>query len=194
MHSYSSPQQRQRSLAIHWFTTSKQLSEMPKQLLSLRAMTNETDATNAPGDQPERGQLMAPGHSAGDFVEAYKWQILEEAPGLVAVQAHLPDHLKNPQGQLFGGFTPTYVDLISLFAVHAGSDKDPASPRSWLTTINMRCDYFEPIVDETFVVRGEVVNQRGLTSLVSAKFYQGDTMAAHAVTTIRELPNITPNS
>lgn len=114
---------------------------------------------------------------------------MEEATGLLVVQVHLPDHLKNPQGQLFGGFTPTYVDMVSLYTVHTGDpDRDPTSPRSWLTTINMRCDYFEPIVEPTFTIRGELQNQRGLTSLVSTKFFQGDVMAAHAITTIRALP------
>jgi hypothetical protein len=45
---------------------------------------------------------MAPGHGAGDLLEAYKWRILDERPGLLQVQVHLPESLKNPQGQLFG--------------------------------------------------------------------------------------------
>ena len=144
-----------------------------------------------PWADTEPGQLIASGHGAGDLLEAPQWLVLEESRGLLVVQAHLPDHLKNPQGQLFGGFTPTYVDMVSLYTVHTGDpDRDPTSPRSWLTTINMRCDYYEPIVDETFVIRGEIVNQRGLTSLVSTKFFQDDVMAAHAITTIRELPNV----
>ena len=157
-------------------------------------MTNETDATTAPWAQTVPGQLMAPGHGAGDLLEAYKWRILDERPGLLQVQVHLPESLKNPQGQLFGGFTPTYVDLVSLYTVHTvDRDKDPTDERSWLTTINMRCDYFEPIVDATFTIPGEIVNQRGLTTLVATKFFQADTMAAHAVTTIRELPNVARN-
>ena len=56
------------------------------------------------------------GHPAGDFLEAYLWRVVERGPGWLKVDAHLPDHARNPRGQLFGGFTPTYVDLISLFA------------------------------------------------------------------------------
>lgn len=134
-------------------------------------------------------QLMPPGHSAGDLIEVWKWRIVERAGGVLVVEAHLPEHLKNPHGQLFGGFTPTYVDMMSLHTVHGlEAEKDPTAPRNWLTTINMRCDYFEPITEPTFTIRGEVVNQRGLTSLVSTKFFQGDTMAAHAITTIRTVP------
>jgi len=93
-------------------------------------------------------------------------------------------------GQLFGGFTPTYVDMVSLYTVHTGEpDADPTSPRNWLTTLNMRCDYFEPIVNDIFEIQGEVVNRRGLTTLVSTKFFQEEQMAAHALTTIREIPD-----
>lgn len=125
------------------------------------------------------------------MLEAWKWQVLTEEVGLLIVSCGLPELLKNPQGQLFGGFTPTYVDFVSLYTVHTGDpDRDPTNPRSWLTTINMRCDYFEPIVGP-FTIRGELINQRGLTSLVSTKFFQGDTMAAHALTTLRQLPEVT---
>ena len=149
------------------------------------------DAVNRPWADTEPGQLVAKGNGAGDVLEAWKWKVLEESPGLLVIEAGLPGSLKNPQGQLFGGFTPTYVDFVSLYTVHTSDgDHDPSSPRHWLTTINMRCDYFEPIVGPTFTVRGELVNQRGLTSLVSTKFFQGETMAAHAITTLRALPGV----
>lgn len=149
------------------------------------------DAVNRPWADTEPGQLVAKGHANGDVLEAWKWKVLEESPGLLVIEAGLPENLMNAQGQLFGGFTPTYVDFVSLYTVHTGGgDRDPSSPRHWLTTINMRCDYFEPIVGPTFTVRGELVNQRGLTSLVSTKFFQGETMAAHAITTLRALPGV----
>jgi hypothetical protein len=53
----------------------------------------------------DRPIFMKPGHNAGDLVESGKWKILTEAPGLVEVEAHLPEHLLNPRNQLFGGFT-----------------------------------------------------------------------------------------
>lgn len=137
------------------------------------------------------GQLVSEGHGAGDVIDAWKWKILEQVPGVLEIEAPLPEKLKNPQGQLFGGFTPAYVDFISLYTVHTlDPSHDPTSPRSWLTTINMRCDYMEPITGPLFRVRGELVNQRGKTFLVSAKFFQGDTMAAHALTTLRTLPQL----
>lgn len=127
---------------------------------------------------------MNRGHSAGDLLEAWKWSVLEIERGRLVVEAHLPEHVKNPKGQLFGGFTPTYVDLISLFTVHA-ADAERGAPKTFLSTINMRCDYFEPIMGPTFVLTGELINQRGKTSLVSTKFTDGDTMLAHAITTLR---------
>lgn len=149
-------------------------------------MTNASDAELPLFPEPLPGQLIAPGHAAGDFLGAPTWRIVDRRPGLLRVDVHLPDALKNPQGQLFGGFTPTYVDMVSLFT--ARTDAAPDAPQNWLTTINMRCDYFEPIVNERFEITGEIVNRRGLTCLVSATFHQGDTMAAHALTTIREIP------
>ena len=134
--------------------------------------------------------LIEPGHGAGDILGAHLWRVIEESLGLLVVEVHLPDALKNPQGQLFGGFTPTYVDMVSLFTARAGVPVDDDEAKPWLTTINMRCDYFEPIVDDHFVIRGEVVNRRGRTVLVATKFFQDEVMAAHAVTTIREMPGV----
>lgn len=128
--------------------------------------------------------MINKGHCAGDVVEAWKWNVLERGNGLLVVEAHLPNQVKNPKGQLFGGFTPTYVDLISLFTVHS-NDAESGQERRFLSTVNMRCDYFEPIMGPTFVIRGELENQRGRTSLVSTKFMNGDTMLAHAITTLR---------
>lgn len=152
-------------------------------------MTSNSDVPYRPWADTKPGQLVAQGHGAGDILEAHLWKILVQQPGVLEVEAHLPEQLKNPMGQLFGGFTATYVDMVSLHTVHSGvPGKDPTSERSWLTTINMRCDYFEPIVDDVFIIRGELVNQRGLTSLVAAKFLQRGVLAAHALTTLREVP------
>jgi len=104
------------------------------------------------------------GHGPGDILEAWKWRLVEREAGLVVVEAHLPEQLKNPQGQLFGGFTTSYVDFVSLHT------------------------YFEPILGPTFTIRGELVNKRGLTSLVSTKFFNDGTMLAHGLTTMRQVP------
>src|SRR5919112_62742 len=88
---------------------------------------------------PPPGRLLGKGHAAGDFLEAWAWDLLEEGPGHLRLEAHLPDHVRNPRGQLFGGFTPTYVDLVALFTVRAGPGRlDFTGPRYWLATTNMR--------------------------------------------------------
>jgi len=132
--------------------------------------------------------LVERGHAAGDALEAWNWRLRERSPGLLVVECDLPEALKNPQGQLFGGFTPTYVDLVSIFTAHTFHEL-AESERPWMTTINMRCDYFEPILGPTFIVRGESLTRRGRTHLISTKFILPDeTLAAHALTTLRELP------
>ena len=95
------------------------------------------DENNRPWADIEPGQLVAKGHGAGDVLEAWRWKVLEESPGLLVIEAGLPASLMNPQGQLFGGFTPSYVDFVSLYTVHTGDpDRDPTSPRHWLTPLN----------------------------------------------------------
>ncbi len=116
----------------------------------------------------EPGRLIGRGHTAGDFLEAFEWQVLEEREGFLRVQAHLPDHARNPAGQLFGGFTPTYVDLVSLFVTRAGRPR--AERMDWLATTNLRVDYFEPVMGPNFVLESRVVKERGRTVFVETRF------------------------
>jgi len=133
------------------------------------------------------GRLIGRGHPAGDFLEAWAWDVLEEGDGLVRVSAHLPDHVRNPRGELFGGFTPTYVDFIALFTARSRAQRAAAGGRGGLTTINMRLDYFEPIVGPRFVLDSRREKQRGRTHVVLTRFLQGDELAVLAATTIREV-------
>jgi acyl-coenzyme A thioesterase PaaI-like protein len=135
---------------------------------------------------PPPGRIIGRGHPAGDFLEAYDWRLLVRDAGHVRIEAHLPAQVRNPRGQLFGGFTPTYVDMIALMTVNAGVDRASLPPR-WLATTNMRVDYFEPIVGPTFVIDSVLEKRRGRTCFVVTRFYQDDELAAHAVTTMREV-------
>ena len=131
--------------------------------------------------------MMGRGHPAGDFLEAYDWTIEREEVGLLRINAHLPDHVKNPRGQLFGGFTPTYVDLISLFTARAGRRDEEFF---WLSTTNMRVDYFEPILGPRFVIEGREEKRRGRVHFVAVRFFVGekfDELAVHALTTMLEV-------
>jgi len=133
-------------------------------------------------------QLIGKGHPAGDFLEAYEWKLAEERPGYLRIEAHVPAHVKNPRGQLFGGFTPTYVDLVALLTVRAGEPRGQPRPPTWLATTNMRVDYFEPIIGPRFVIESRLVKKRGRTNFVETRFYDpGETLAVFAVTTMREV-------
>jgi len=140
-----------------------------------------------PWARPEPGRLVGRGHPAGDFLEAWAWDLLEEGPGSLRVRAHLPDRVKNPRGQLFGGFTPTYVDLIALFTVRAGRPRPEEGSGQWLATTSMRLDYFEPITGPTFVLDSRREKQRGRTHFVVTRFLQDDELAVLATTTMREI-------
>ncbi|MET1003740.1 MAG: hotdog domain-containing protein [Acidimicrobiia bacterium] len=154
---------------------------------------------------PAPGKLIGKGHPAGDFLEAWEWDLLDSGPGFLQIEAHVPDHVKNPLGQLFGGFTPTYVDLIAIFTVRAGAalslpeqpeaqgarEAGPERPSErgswrWLATTNMRVDYFEPITGPRFVVESRMEKQRGRMFFVNTRFLQDDVLAVYALTTMRE--------
>ena len=147
----------------------------------------------APGSmrwaRPEPGRLVGRGHPAGDLLEAYDWVVLEKRAGYLRLECGLPPQVRNPRGQLFGGFTPTYVDMVALFTVHAGEGIGAdGPPRRWLATSGMRLDYFEPITGPTFVVESELEKQRGRTHFVLTRFFQDGELAVLAATTIREIP------
>ena len=133
------------------------------------------------------GQLLGKGHPAGDFLEAYDWTVLEESPGVLRIRAHLPAHVRNPRGQLFGGFTPTYVDLIALFTVRSRAERAAKRNLGWLATTSMRVDYFLPIVGPRFVIDSRRETQRGRTHFVLTRFLQDDKIAVLAATTMREV-------
>lgn len=138
--------------------------------------------------QRQPGQLIGPGHPAGDFLDAPRWSVLEERPGLLRVRAILPDRVKNPRGQLFGGFTPTYVDLVALLTVRTEKTEEAGRFRTWLATTNMRVDYFEPVTSSEFLIESRLVKRRKRTILVETRFFDpDDTLAVFALTTMREI-------
>ena len=48
----------------------------------------------------EPSRLIGKGHPAGDFLEAWRWEVLEESDGHLRLRAQLPDHVKNPRPAL----------------------------------------------------------------------------------------------
>lgn len=131
------------------------------------------------------GRLMGRGHPVGDFLEAWDWRVLEERPGFLRLAVHLPPQVRNPRGLLFGGFTPTYVDLVAVYTYRAGAPR--TTPRRWLATLNMRVDYLEPVVSD-FEIESEVVSRRGRTGLIQTRFRAPDgRLLVFALTTAREV-------
>jgi acyl-coenzyme A thioesterase PaaI-like protein len=158
-----------------------------------------TDEEQSSGAHPARpawsvpppGRILGRGHGAGDFLEAYDWDVREQRDGYLSLEIHLPDHVRNPRGQLFGGFTPTYVDLIALLTVRP-RDRSGDRPPMWLATTNMRVDYFEPIVGPRFRVESTLERRRGRTLFVITRFFQDGALAVFALTTMREMPQGRP--
>lgn len=111
---------------------------------------------------------MRPGHCAGDLVEAFRWRVLREEAGLVELDVHLPDHLRNPRGQLFGGFTGTYVDMAAIYTVRTLYRNRPGF--TWTSTVNMRIDYLEPVTQPRFRLLGELIRDGNSTCLVAVTF------------------------
>jgi acyl-coenzyme A thioesterase PaaI-like protein len=130
-------------------------------------------------------RVMGRGHAVGDHLEAFDWELLERGAEQLRLRIHLPPQVRNPRGQLFGGFTPTYVDLIAILTIRAAQDAD--APRRWLATVNMRVDYLEPITDGC-LVDSHVVGRRGRTRWVETRFLNDDgTLLAFGLTTMREV-------
>jgi acyl-coenzyme A thioesterase PaaI-like protein len=148
--------------------------------------TGDSDSPPVVWAKPAAGKLMGRGHNAGDLLEAYDWEVIERDDGLLRVGVHLPDHLRNPKGELFGGFTPTYVDLLALHTYWAGREPTPGLP--WLATLNMRVDFYAPVRGPRFEIEGRVVARRGKMTFVEARFYNphGEALV-YAYTTLKEV-------
>jgi acyl-coenzyme A thioesterase PaaI-like protein len=132
-------------------------------------------STEAQGD--------APIGSIGIQFDVANWKVLTEEPGFVRVEVPLHRWLRNPLGQLFGGFTPSYADMLAYRVARSG-DSTPRDSTSWFATTGMRVDYLEPIIAEHFQIECQLLKSRGKSMLTEARFYQGDVLAAFAVTTI----------
>ncbi len=134
---------------------------------------------------PPEGRLIGRGHPAGDFLEAYEWIKESEELGSLGLRVHLPDHVRNPRGQLFGGFTPTYVDLVALLTVRAGTDR---SQSGWLATTSMKLDYLAPILGPEFRIHSRVEHRRKRAYLIETRFLDmSDQLCVLALTNMLEV-------
>jgi acyl-coenzyme A thioesterase PaaI-like protein len=150
-------------------------------------VSNDEKPIARPWATTEPGRLIGRGHPAGDFLEAWAWDVLEEGEGHLRVSAHLPAQARNPRGQLFGGFTPTYVDLVALFTVRSRAQRAARKDFGWLATTSMRVDYFNPVTGPKFIIDSRRETQRGRTHFVLTRFFQDEELAVLAATTMREV-------
>jgi acyl-coenzyme A thioesterase PaaI-like protein len=116
---------------------------------------------------PPPGRLMGPGHPAGDFLGGPEWLLVEESPGRLVVDVPLVPAARNFRDQLFGGFAPTYIDLIALRTVSAGHGE---RAHGWLVTLNMHVEFFDPVEGPRFLIESTIVNRRGRTVFVETRF------------------------
>lgn len=122
-------------------------------------------------------------HNAARLLKAYDWKILDIRPGRLEVECGLPDEVLNLGGSLFGGFTPTYVDLISIWTCMTLL----APELAWLSTVRLDVTYLEPILAPGFRVEGIVRNVRKRDYLVETTFRDAEgTLLALGMTTLRK--------
>jgi len=69
------------------------------------------------------------------------------------LECALPVEVLNLGGSLFGGFTPTYVDLISIWTCMTLL----APELAWLSTVRLEVTYLEPILTPGFRVEESCV-------------------------------------
>jgi acyl-coenzyme A thioesterase PaaI-like protein len=127
-------------------------------------------------------RVVGKGHPIGDYLEAHAWEVLEREPGRMRVRARLPGRVMNPRDELFGGFTPTYVDFFALHVVQ--TVWDDSEQMRWQQTANLRVDYFAPITGPEFEMQGEILNRTGRTHFVEVRFLDRDRLCAVAQTTL----------
>lgn len=159
------------------------MAARPKHGEGVKAPDLEEFARAWATDDPAR--LVGRGHPVGDFLSAHEWRVLERAPGRLRVRATLSDAVRNPRGELFGGFTPTYVDFFALHVFHTA--RSPSEPRRWLATANLRVDYFAPIRGPEFEMEGSLLHRSGRTGYIEVRFRALDaTLCALAQATMIE--------
>ena len=126
--------------------------------------------------------MIGRGHPAGDFLEAHEWRVLAREPGRYLLDAHLPAHVRNPRGTMFGGFIPTYVDLVAIYTARALFPEADG-----FITVSLHVDYLEPVVDDSFLLESRVIHSRGKIHLVEVLFKnQAQKLLVFSTTTLRQ--------
>jgi acyl-coenzyme A thioesterase PaaI-like protein len=119
------------------------------------------------------------------------WKVLAESPGYVKIRVPLLPRLKNRRQQLFGGYTPAYVDMLAYRVARSGS---PDHSDAFVATTSMRIDYLEALTGDYFEVECQLLKARGRNAITEARFFQDGALAVFAVTTMLALANTTEES
>jgi acyl-coenzyme A thioesterase PaaI-like protein len=121
-------------------------------------------------DDPRR--LIGRGHPVGDFLGAPEWEVLARGDHSLRLRAELPARVMNPRGELFGGFTATYVDFVSLHLIHLG--RAAGEPRRWLSTASLHVEYFAPVRGPVVEIAGELLQLQGRRGCTQTRFFSAD--------------------
>jgi len=133
-------------------------------------------------DDPKR--VVGRGHPVGEFLEAHEWEVLARGEGRLEVRAKPPERVMNPRGELFGGFTTTYLDFFALHVFQ--TSRPPDAPPRWLSTASLRIDYFAPLTGPSFEMHGEVLNRSGRTGQIETRFVVDGRLCAIGQVTLIE--------
>lgn len=127
--------------------------------------------TSPPWYEPGPDQLIGPGHRVGDLLDAPRWRVREQAPDYLLVEAPLPEHVLNPRGHLFGGFTPIYCDFMAIFVARQKTELAATHKWSgWMATRDMRIEYLRPVTNSPLVLEGRALHRGRRNHLVEVRF------------------------
>ena len=138
---------------------------------SANADSGFTNSEAPPWFEPQDGQLIGPGHRVGDLLEAPQWRTIEQDKDYLLVEAPLPEHVLNPRGHLFGGFTPIYCDFMAIFVARQKERQvDVHRWAGWMATRDMRIEYLRPVVNSPLKLEGRALHRGRKNHLVEIKF------------------------
>ena len=134
-------------------------------------LDSESEATQRPWYEPEPGQLIGPGHRVGDLLDAPHWRVKEQAQDYLLVEAPLPEHVLNPRGHLFGGFTPIYCDFMAIFVARQKTALAETHKWSgWMATRDMRIEYLRPVTSSPLQLEGRALHRGRRNHLIEVRF------------------------
>ena len=135
------------------------------------AQSADAPASGPQWYEPSPDQLIGSGHRVGDLLEAPNWRAVEQDKDYLVVEAPMPDHVLNPRGHLFGGFTPIYCDFMAIFvARQTEREVDVHRWAGWMATRDMRIEYLRPVINSPLRIEGRALHRGRKNHLVEVRF------------------------